>query len=129
MIKKLRTLNDVLPEMLAGILFFGIVCEITGVFFVEDKWFYSTGLLVGVLIAMAMAVHMAWSLQTAMDLGETGVVKQMQKNNLLRYAGVLTAFGILIITGLGNPLSAFLGVMGLKVAAYLEPVTHKIFRR
>lgn len=115
--------------MLAGILFFGIVCEITGVFFVEDKWFYSTGLLVGVLIAMAMAVHMAWSLQTAMDLGETGVVKQMQKNNLLRYAGVLTAFGILIITGLGNPLSAFLGVMGLKVAAYLEPVTHKIFRR
>lgn len=129
MIKRLRTLNDVLPEMLVGILFFGIVCEMVGVFFVEDKWFYSAGLLAGVLIAMAMALHMAWSLQTALDLGETGVVKQMQKNNLLRYAGVLIAFGILIITGLGNPLSAFLGVMGLKVAAYLEPITHKIFRR
>ena len=33
------------------------------------------------------------------------------------------------LSGIGNPVVAFLGIMGLKVAAYLQPFTHKLFRR
>lgn len=78
---------------------------------------------------MAMAIHMAWSLGIALSLGEDGAIKMMQKHNLLRYGVVVLLLGLLMVLRLGNPLSAFLGIMGLKVAAYMQPITHKLFRR
>ncbi len=129
MIKKLDAISEVLFDLLVGIVIFGVLAELIGVYFVKEKMFYSIGLLIGVVIALFMAVHMAVTLNTAMDLGEAGAVKHMQKQNLIRYGVILILFGLLLIIKIGNPLSAFLGIMGLKVAAYIQPITHKIFRR
>ncbi len=125
----LNGLSDVLPDLLIGILLYGVVCEAVGLIFVKDRLFYSTGLLIGILCAMGMAVHMAWSLNRALDLGESGAVKKMQLHNLLRYGIVVVVIFALWLSGIGNPVVAFLGIMGLKVAAYLQPFTHKLFRR
>ena len=125
----LNGLSDVLPDLLIGILLYGVVCEAVGLIFVKDRLFYSIGLLIGILCAMGMAVHMAWSLNMALDLGESGAVKKMQLHNLLRYGIVVVVIFALWLSGLGNPVVAFLGIMGLKVAAYLQPFTHKLFRR
>lgn len=125
----LNGLNDVLPDLLIGILLYGVVCEAVGLIFVKDRLFYSIGLLIGILCAMGMAVHMAWSLNMALDLGESGAVKKMQLHNLLRYGIVVVVIFALWLSGIGNPVVAFLGIMGLKVAAYLQPFTHKLFRR
>ena len=127
--KKLTQLSDVLPELWVGILLYGVLCEIVGLIFVEDRLFYSIGLIAGVLCALFMATHMAWSLNGAMGLAEGDAVKKMQVHNIVRYLIVVVVFFFLLFTKLGNPLVAFLGVMGLKVAAYLQPVTHKFFRR
>ena len=88
----LNGLSDVLPDLLIGILLYGVVCEAVGLIFVKDRLFYSIGLLTGILCAMGMAVHMAWSLNMALDLGESGAVKKMQLHNLLRYGIVVMAF-------------------------------------
>lgn len=125
----LNGLSDVLPDLLIGILLYGVVCEAVGLIFVKDRLFYSIGLLIGILCAMGMAVHMAWSLNMALDLGESGAVKKMQLHNLLRYGIVVVVIFALWLSGIGNPIVAFLGIMGLKVAAYLQPFTHKLFRR
>lgn len=125
----LNGLSDVLPDLLIGILLYGVVCEAVGLIFVKDRLFYSVGLLIGILCAMGMAVHMAWSLNMALDLGESGAVKKMQLHNLLRYGIVVVVIFALWLSGIGNPVVAFLGIMGLKVAAYLQPFTHKLFRR
>ena len=125
----LNGLSDVLPDLLIGILLYGVVCEAVGLIFVKDRLFYSIGLLIGILCAMGMAVHMAWSLNMALDLGESGAVKKMQLHNLLRYGIVVVVIFALWLSGIGNPVVAFLGIMGLKVAAYLQPFTHKLFRR
>lgn len=127
--KKLTQLSDVLPDLWAGILLYGVLCEIVGLIFVEDRLFYSIGLIAGIMCALFMATHMAWSLSLAMDMAEGDAVKKMQVHNIFRYVIVVIVFFLLLFTKLGNPLSAFLGVMGLKVAAYLQPVTHKFFRR
>lgn len=127
--KKLAQLSDVLPGLWVGILLYGVLCEIVGLIFVSDRVFYSVGLLVGIVCALFMATHMAWSLNQALDLSEGDAVKKMQVHNILRYVVVVIVFFALLYTKLGNPLSAFLGVMGLKVAAYLQPFTHKFFRR
>ena len=127
--KKLTQLSDVLPDLWAGILLYGVLCEIVGLIFVKDRLFYSIGLVAGIVCALFMATHMAWSLGIAMDLAESDAVKKMQTHNIIRYLIVVAVFFLLLFTGLGNPLAAFLGVMGLKVAAYVQPFTHKIFRR
>lgn len=129
MIKKLRSLSEVLPDLLVGILLYGAVCEAILLIFAKEKLYYSIGLLIGLLCAMAMAIHMAWSLNMALDLGEEGAVSKMKMHNLIRYSVLIVIFGLLMVFRVGNPLVAFLGVMGLKVAAYLQPITHKIFRR
>ena len=50
----------------------------------------------------------------------------MTKYNIIRYLAIVASMGFVMISGFANPLSAFLGLMGLKVAAYLQPFTHKI---
>ncbi len=127
--KKLTQLSDVLPDLWAGILLYGVLCEIVGLIFVKDRLFYSIGLAAGIVCALFMATHMAWSLNQALDMSEGDAVKKMQVHNILRYIVVVIVFFILLYSRLGNPLSAFLGVMGLKVAAYVQPFTHKFFRR
>lgn len=127
--KKLAQLSEVLPGLWVGILLYGVLCEIVGLIFVKERLFYSVGLIAGIVCALFMATHMAWSLNQALDMSENDAVRKMQTHNILRYMIVVFVFFLLLYTGLGNPLSAFLGVMGLKVAAYLQPFTHKFFRR
>lgn len=129
MIDKLKQLSDVLPDMLVGEILFGILCQVVGLFFVKERVFYSIGLWIGVILSMAMAIHMAWSLSIALSLGQEGAVTMMQKHNLLRYGVLTIILGIVMVLKIGNPIAAFLGVMGLKVAAYIQPITHKLFRR
>ena len=46
--------------------------------------------------------------------------------NMIRYAVVVIVFLIVLMTKVLNPLITFLGIMSLKVAAYLQPFTHKL---
>ena len=127
--KKPGEINSSLPDLFAGILIFGALAEIIPVWFVNDKAGYTIGLLIGIVTAMFVAWHMAWSLDRAFEFDEGTATKRLQKNSALRYGVQLIVLGILIITEAGNPLSALLGMWSLKVAAYTAPFTHKLFRR
>ncbi len=127
--RKPGEINSSLPDLFAGILIFGALTELIPVWFVNDKAGYTIGLLIGIVTAMFVAWHMAWSLDRAFDLDEGTATKRLQKNSAVRYGVQLIVLGILIITEAGNPLSAFLGMWSLKVAAYTAPFTHKLFRR
>lgn len=127
--KKPGEINSSLPDLFAGILIFGALAELIPVWFVNDKAGYTIGLLIGIVTAMFVAWHMAWSLDRAFDLDDGTATKRLQKNSAVRYGVQLIVLGILIITEAGNPLSAFLGMWSLKVAAYTAPFTHKLFRR
>lgn len=123
----LRRLNKVLPELVLGILLYGIVLQLAGVWLAEDKLQYSAGLWIGVLLAAAMAVHMAVVLEDAVSAGSSqGKLITM---SLLRYAAVVLVFFCIMKFHLGNPIAAFAGVMSLKISAYLQPSIHKIIKK
>ena len=46
----LKRLNDALPELVLGIIVYGIVVELAGVWFVTDKLRYTTGLVIGIAL-------------------------------------------------------------------------------
>ena len=125
--ERITRINRTLFEMETGILIYGGVCQIF-VIFVKDKAGYSLGLWLGITAAVLSAAHMYWALNRALDLGERGAVKSMTTQNILRYLFIAGLLIILGITEAANPLSAFLGVMGLKAAAYMQLFTRKISR-
>lgn len=119
----LKRLNKVLPELILGILIYGIAIQITGVWFVKDKLLYSTGLWTGILLAVGMAIHMAIVIEDAVSLN-SGRAKLITMS-LLRYLVVVLVFFGMMYFHLGNLITAFAGVMGLKIAAYMQPFIHK----
>lgn len=128
-IKVKRKINETLAELLTGILFWGIFWQLAGVWFVHDKVSCSVGLWCGVLTAGACAVHMYRSLDRAFDLAEKDAQKYVVSRSMMRYGFIILVLLLLIATGVGNPLCCFLGVMGLKAAAYLQPLLHKVLEK
>ncbi len=118
--------NETLREMWIGSVVFGILCQISIVWFVENKSGYSIGLWIGIIASMITILHLSVSLERALDLGEGGAKKFMITQNLVRYGVLILILVILMITDFANPLAAFLGLMGVKAGAYLQPLIHKL---
>lgn len=119
--------NITLLEMWVGTILFGVLCQISVVWFLKDKAGYSIGLWLGIVAALMTILHLSFSLNKALDLGEAGAKKHMVIQNLVRYFVLIIFLGILMITDFANPLAAFLGLMGVKAGAYLQPLVHKVF--
>lgn len=119
-------INRTLLELSVGSIAWGVACQVTVVWFVKDKTGYSLGLWIGVVLAVAAGIHMWWSLDRSLDFVQDTAVKMMTKHNLLRYLIIVVVMMLVMVSGFANPLAAFLGVMGLKVSAYIQPFTHKI---
>lgn len=123
---KIGSIDKTLLELSLGVFTWGIICQAVGIWPVEDKLGYSIGLWIGVFMALAAAVHMWWSLDKSLDYGRDAAVKIMTKHNVIRYLVIVVVLALVMVSGFANPLSAFLGLMGLKVAAYLQPFTHRV---
>ena len=129
MIKKISSINSALPGLLLGIVLFGAVSQLVGIFLVTEKANYSIGLWIGVLTAIFMAFHMAFSLNSAVDRDVKGAQAAATIQNIIRYLIVVLILGILMMTNIGNPIAAFVGIMGLKVSAYLQPIFQKLSQK
>lgn len=126
----LKRINPVLPELLAGIVLYGIVLQFTGIWFVSDKLQYSFGLWVGIFLAIGMAVNMAVVILDSVDMmAVRGRAVRTGFWSVLRYVVVVGVFAAAWYFQLANPLIMFLGLMGLKVSAYLQPMFHKTISR
>ena len=121
------SLRQTLYEMLTGMAVWGIVCEFVGIWFVPDQMKYTFGLWIGILLAAGMAAHIAWSVNWAVDLNQKSAENKIRLHAVLRYVVVLAVFAVLIFTDFANPLAAFLGIICLKVSAFLQPFAHKLF--
>lgn len=132
--ENLYTRNIILSEMITGIIAYGIIAQII-IIPVAMIWldkrivYYSGGLWIGVAAACFAAIHMNNSISNALDFDESSAVKIVRKDSIIRYIVLLVIFGILMVTNVLSPIVAFIGVMGLKAGAYLQPLTHSILRK
>lgn len=123
----LKRINESLPGLVAGILIYGVIIQLTGVWFVEDKLGYSIGLWYGIAIAIGMGINIAIVIYDTVTFYEgESANKRVAAKSILRYGIVALLLGILGYFNIGNLFAAFLGVMGLKVSAYLQPLLAKL---
>lgn len=126
LIEKLNSLNTALPGLLLGILVYGLLAELIGVWFVADWRKYTIGLWVGIGAAVFMAVHMAVVIADVTDfMTEKQAKAKAILHAILRYGIVAVAFGLMTYFEIGYVLAALLGVISLKISAYLQPFMQK----
>jgi hypothetical protein len=121
----LRRLNEALPGLVIGIIVYGLIIQLTGVWFVADKIRYSSGLWIGIGCAIGMAIHLAMVIEEAVRYND-GNTKRLSVKSVLRYAVVVIIIFVMMYFKLGNLVTAFLGILGLKVSAYAQPFMHKV---
>ena len=120
-----KKIDPTLFDLCLGILLYGIVFQAVLLFF-SRKAAYSLGLWIGVVLAIAGAIHMWWSLDRGMDQAAKQAVRTIGTNNLIRYLVLVVVMFVLIYTDFANPIFMFCGYMGMKISAYLNPWMSKI---
>ena len=126
----LKRLNEALPGLVLGIIIYGILLQFTGVWLVDDKLRYSSGLWIGIGCALFMAIHMAMSIEDAVSIGtEDGAKKKTIASAMIRYVVVLLVLVVTFYFNLGMILPAFFGVLGLKFSAYAQPFFYRLHKK
>lgn len=124
-VESLKAKNRTLLEMYLGLVFWGLACQMAGMWFAQDKFFYSLSLWFGILLASVSVLHMYRTLDRALDLGEAAT-KMIFRGYMIRYVCLIVILAIIMVTEVMNPLIVFLAYMGMKVTALLQPITHKL---
>jgi hypothetical protein len=123
--KGILRINRTLFELETGILLYGMVCQLVMLFF-EQRAYLSTGLWIGIVTALLSAWHMWFTLDKGLDLDEKGAVSYLSRQNIIRYLFMAAVLIGTAAADFGNPLTAFLGLMGLKAGAYMQPFMKKV---
>lgn len=118
--------NRTLLELMCGIVLFDLLCLAAGIWFVPQKGSCALGLLFGMLTALAMAYHMSWTFDRYLGMPQKTAVRKVAMQAILRYLAVAAVLFTILFTKAANPLTAFLGIMGLKIGAYVQPLIHRI---
>lgn len=122
LIKRMRKLNDALPELLACIFAYFLIVLGIGMIFSRDKAAFALGLSIGVGCAVFMAVHMALTIDTAVSMRtEKQAAGRAVAGSVFRYAVVFIVLALVGYFGFADLIAAFIGVMGLKLSAYAQP--------
>ncbi len=125
-IKKLKRLNEALPGLLFGILIYGMLAELIGVWFFDDKHRYTTGLIIGLSCSAYMAINLASVIEDSV-LGDSP--RMLAVKSVIRYLIVCAVMIGMMYFKLGGLVSGLLGLLGLKVSAYAQPLLNKVFSR
>ena len=121
--------DSTLKELLIGIVVVGITAQLLCLLFGTQHLYNAIGLWVGVILATGMAIHMQRSIEDGLDLmGDSGV-KHMQKASATRMLVVSAIMAVVLYKQWGNPLTLLVGIMTLKLGAYMQPLTHKILEK
>ena len=129
MTDRLKSVDRTLLELWSGILVFAVACQLVVLPFPLDKAGYTIGLWIGILVALFSAFHMWHSLNKAFECDEKTAARKVAGGYVIRY--LITAVCLVLLfyadRGYAPVLACFLGVMGLKAGAFLQPFTHKFY--
>ena len=123
-----KKIDATLFDLCLGIFLYGIVCQIVLLFFtraVQDI----LGLWIGILLGILGSIHIWWSINRGLDMASKDATKTVAVQGMIRYFALAVALSILAVSEIASWLFAFLGYMGMKAGAYMQPFVHKISSR
>lgn len=128
MIKKLRELNEALPEILVVDFLYLVIGELIILLLIPDSMIYAVGFLSGVLYAVFSIFHMSFKIRKVV-YGRANIKKTMMLSYLVRLLVMIVLFAVLYFFNIGDLLTALIGMFAMKVSAYLQPIISGITSR
>lgn len=117
-----------LARLLAGIILYILCIIILGVILADNKWQFVLGTAWSGLGAVAVTIHLYFSLQKSLDLDEDSAVKRERVQAMIRMVIMIVVIGSgLFFSQVFHPLGVVLGAFALKVSAYMQPLFHNYF--
>ena len=123
-LKEDRTLH----EMLLGIVAVNIILAVVAMF-VPNRKQALYAVLIGTVTAAVYVIHMAVTMDDAMNLDEKSAVVQVRKQMAVRYLIVCVVAGTSLYFRIADPIFLVISVITIKAGAYLQPTIHKILKR
>lgn len=129
----MKRLDPTVRDLLTGALLYGIIVEIAGLIFVENRMSYSLGILVGYICVTFMLCHMYLTLEKALDMDPDSASKYSLRNNILRYVVVAVIVVVAAWIPQISAIAIIIMIFGMKISAFLQPqiskyITSKIFK-
>lgn len=110
-----------------GIAFFNIVFLIVGNILTKGSISFTAGLLLGTLVAYLLAAHMQHTVRRAVEMESTAASGYMKKEAIFRMLFIIFSLLLaVLLPKVFHLIGVMLGVLTLKGAALLYPVTNKI---
>ncbi|WP_455718242.1 ATP synthase subunit I [Anaerosporobacter sp.] len=126
----MKKMNETVKDLIIGIVICMVVICIIGTLVTDNKLSFILGEVLGSVIAIFLAIHLNASIGRALDMNEEGAAKYTKKMAILR----LIIMGCAVVVALTFPevfnlLGTLFGILGLKISAYLQPLTNKFITK
>ncbi len=120
--------DHTLHEMMTGILAANLI--LAGIaLFVTDRRHALYAVAIGCIISMLYVIHMAVTLDDALNLDEKSAVSEVRKHMVIRYVLTGIAVGASFYFRIADPVFLVFSVLTIKAGAYLQPFVHKLLGR
>ena len=140
MIIRNRKPNMTLIELVAGVAVYMVLGSLIFAMLLclkapVEQWLGSSvasiigGFFEGGVISVLMVIHMAKSVEESILLNEKEALKHTRIMYIVRTIIGIGAVIARIAVGVANVVSMLAGLFGLKLSAYIQPVTHKCIAR
>ena len=120
-------MTPTLIELWIGNTFWCIIFAASGVWFCENKIAYLLGVAFGWLASLGLTFYMARSIRLLVDdLDEGRGDRRIRSSSLIRLLIAGAVIAIACVVPFLNPIGTFLGIFSTKLAAYCNPIIHRI---
>ena len=117
--------KQTLRELQIGVIIFGILNIIIGMWFPKNMLAWVLGGVLGTVTALVMTDNMARAVVKAVS-DETKASARMRFAFFFRYALAVVVMIVACVSPYTNPIATFIGIFSIKFATYLSPLIHKI---
>lgn len=115
-------------DLLVGIIIFGVIFVLIGIIWTGSKLEYYLGLAIGFVVAVAMVYDIYLSLQKGLTMEGNRANHYFRKKVVIRLGFILIILLVALFVDNIQLLSVLFGILTLKFSAYLQPLTHKLFK-
>lgn len=120
--------DSTLVVLIMGVTVFFLIATIPVLIITNDKLKGWLGLLAGSVMAVAMIFHMNYVLGRSMYM-ERNQAGYLAGNSVGRLLVVGAVLAVTVVTGWANYWTMFVGLMGLKIATYVQPLMAKLYNK
>jgi hypothetical protein len=122
-----KHINETFKALEIGIGCYGLVYLLLGIIIAPNKQSFLYGAILGLVIAYLLSIHLYVTIHKSVDMEEK---RATNYTSLMAGARILIMIVAIVLAltfpKIFNTLAVFLGILGLKVSAYMEPFISKV---